>query len=303
MSRGPGFLQGCGAAARRLFWGRSASSESPPLEPTRELIVTDAPCLCVPLDDGGPPLQLRFGNAQHIGSREQQQDAFGYSNITDEQEAAQKGVLAILADGMGGLQNGAQISDYVVGAMLSMFASAPPGVEAPGWLCEAAEQINRQVCSAFSHGSAGSTLAAAFLHGGKLFWACAGDSRVYLYRNRTLYQLNEDHCYLNDLLRSHARGRMPLAQARSSEQGHALTSYIGHPDLPRFDFNRRGFFLRRGDKLLLCSDGVYNAVNNAGLIECMRNDPHSAAENIIRAVLEKRIPGQDNATAMVIEMK
>lgn len=296
VSRGPSIF--------RLFRRKPASCESPPLEPTRELVVTDAPpCLFVPMDDGGPPLQLRFGNAQHIGSREQQQDSFGYSNVADAGEAAEKGVLAILADGMGGLQNGAQISDYVVGAMLSMFASAPPGEEIPGWLCGVAEQINRQVCGAFDRGNAGSTLAAAFLHGGELFWVCAGDSRIYLYRNRALYQLNEDHSYLNDLLRSHARGRIPLAQARSSEQGHALTSYIGNPDLPRLDFNRRGFSLRRDDKLLLCSDGVYSAVNNAGLIECMRNEPHAAAENIIRAVLAKRISGQDNATAMVIEMK
>lgn len=259
----------------------------------------------VAVGDGDSVVHLRFGNEQHIGSRDQQQDSFGYSNLQDESEIAAKGVMAVLADGMGGLSNGKQISEYVVSAMLTMFSKSQPA-NIPEQLKCMAEKINEEVCHNFSVGNqshAGSTLAAIVLYKTKLYWICAGDSRIYVYRKGALYQLNEDHNYLNQLLTDHMRGDISLDKAKSDEQKGALTSYIGCADLPYLDFNKRGFAIQRGDIFLLCSDGVYNALNNADLIDCMQDEPQRSAHKIIKAVLSKRIKGQDNSTAMVIEYK
>ena len=271
---------------------------------TQELKAPEQPFLTVPLDDAGNSVQLRFGNAQAIGDRQQQQDAFGYSNILDVAQVAQKGVLAILADGMGGLQNGRQVSEYTVGAMLRLFEGVRYDENLSGQLEEMAVQVNRQVCAGHGNsGQAGSTLVAALLYKTRLHWACVGDSRLYVYRKNALYQLNEDHTYQTRLLHEHIRGARSLESARGEDQLCALVSYIGSPTLPQVDRNRRGFALQRGDRLVLCTDGVYNAVNNAELISCLHSAPQDAANAILETALAKRHPGQDNATVMIIEYR
>ncbi len=255
------------------------------------------------LDDGSV-VRLRFGNAQDIGSRDQQQDSFGYSDLSDAGETAGKGVLAVLADGMGGLSGGKQTSEYIVGAMLAMFRDFDCGADIPEQLRAMAVRINEQVYAANSENGSertGSTLAAVLVCKTRLFWVCVGDSRAYLYRKGALYQLNEDHVYINQLLSGCIEGDLSLEEAKNDRQGHALTDFIGKPELRRIDSSIRGLALQRGDKILLCSDGVYNAVNNASLVECLRDEPHKAAAGIIREVLAKKLIGQDNVTALVIE--
>lgn len=258
------------------------------------------------LEDLNATVYFRFGNAQHTGGREQQQDSFGYSDLSSAEEIAKRGVLAVLADGMGGLPEGTQTSEFVVNTMLSVFPGLQYDRPVPGQLEHMVAEINGRVCENFVIGGqsrAGSTLAAALIYKTRLFWVCVGDSRIYICRKGALYQLNEDHNYLAQLLGRHMRGECSLEEAKRDPQKDALTSYIGHPELPYIDFNKRGFAVQRGDVFLLCSDGVYNALNNAELIGCLRADPQHAAGDIVKAALHKRIAGQDNLTAMVIEYK
>ena len=258
------------------------------------------------INEANSKVSLKFGNAQHIGSRKEQQDSFGYSDITDAEEIAKKGVLAVLADGMGGLAHGKLISEYVVSSMLTMFANLNYEDGIPNQLENMAVMINEEVSAKFSEAgksSAGSTLAASLVYKSKLFWVCVGDSRIYIYRRGALYQLNEDHDYLNHLLTESVRTNITLDEAKNDPQKNALTSYIGNADIPYIDFNKRGFAMQRDDKILLCSDGVYDALNNADIIACLKVEPQVAAEKIARAVLDKKANGQDNLSVMVIEYK
>jgi protein phosphatase len=167
-----------------------------------------------------------------------------------------------------------------------------------------AKMINEEVSAKFSQSGqsrAGLTLAAALVYKTKLYWVCVGDSRIYIYRRGSLYQLNEDHDYQNQLLRDCMRSKITMDEAKSDPQKNALTSYIGHADMPYVDFNKRGFAIQRDDKIILCSDGVFDALNNAAIIACLDEEPQAAAEKIVKSVLGKKIKEQDNTSIMIIE--
>jgi protein phosphatase len=249
-------------------------------------------------------MTVKTGNCSHAGAREYQEDSFGYSNIIDSSVITAKGFAAVLADGMGGLSNGRAISDYVVSSFIKMFDALDYSVPFSPQLQSISAKINAEVCRNFStygKSEAGSTLAAAFVFATKLYWVCIGDSRLYVLRNKRLFAVNEDHDYFNQLLSDFMMKKMSMEQIKADVQKDTLTSYIGNEQLPFIDSNKTGFPIQNGDRLVLCSDGVYNALSDDEMVDILRRDePQTASEKISQAVLNKNIAGQDNLTVMVI---
>src|SRR5262245_2294634 len=124
------------------------------------------------------PLTYRPGNAQHVGARDAQQDAFALSDLADAAFAAHGGVLAVVADGMGGLAHGAAASQTATRALLASYLAKPPEQGVTAALAAAVRRANREVAAlagiAGGEGSLGSTLAAVVLHRGALHWASLG---------------------------------------------------------------------------------------------------------------------------------
>ena len=67
------------------------------------------------------------------------------------------------------------------------------------------------------------------------------------------------------------------------------------------DMNERPVELQVGDKILLCSDGIYNTLDNATLIEALSDKAHIAALKMEKAILSKAEPKQDNFTGIILE--
>ena len=255
--------------------------------------------------DGGVSLAVKTGNCSHQGAREYQEDSFGFSDIVDSDTICEKGILAVLGDGMGGLANGRAISEYTVSSFIKMFETVDYDAPFGPQMRMITEKINDEVCRNFSVGGksgAGSTLVVAFVHKLRLYWLCVGDSRLYLLRNGLLYPVNEDHDYMNQLLTEYLRGDLDLESIQADPQKDSLTSYIGNEKLPFIDSNPRGYPIRRDDTLVLCSDGIYNSISDARIIEAFEaNDPQRACEDIAQRVLDCGVPGQDNLTIMAIK--
>ena len=254
-------------------------------------------------DDGSVAV---FGNAQHQGEREYQEDSFGFSDTSDE-FVKQNGLLAVLADGMGGLSNGKAVSERVVSDMLGWF-------NAEQMVCASGEElkneislINRDVCSIFCADGAvtsGSTVVAALIKNSELHWVCVGDSRIYLRRGGKIHQINEDHDFLNQLLGEAIEdGAADVSAAFEDVQKDSLVGCIGKSDLDSFDYSKRGFRLLKGDRVMLCSDGVYNALTESEMCSLLEEEPMIAAERIKNEVLSRRFRGQDNLTVIVIAMR
>ena len=123
------------------------------------------------------------GNAQHIGARPQQQDAFGFSDPSDRNFVAHGGFLGIVADGVGGLTHGSEASQSAVRAFLQAYQQKSAIESIPAALARALHEANAAVLRVASEPSgegAGTTLIAAVLHENSLYWISAGDSRIYL---------------------------------------------------------------------------------------------------------------------------
>ena len=164
---------------------------------------------------------------------------------------------------------------------------------------QAVEEVNRYLGPEGLRES-GSTLVMALLRQGSLTFLSVGDSRVSLYRRGALTQLNREHIYRRELALRGVNGEMPLEEAYTSSQGAGLTSFLGMGPLAHIDFPDAPLSLLPGDKLVLMSDGVYNALTDQELALAMEQPPEEAAQAIGRAIEEKNYQNQDNYTAVIL---
>ena len=248
-------------------------------------------------------IKLSFANIQNIGMREEQQDSFAISNINDKKLFNEKGVFAIVADGMGGLDNGKESSSIVVESMMSYFNEklfvSPIPIELRNMIINS----NNELLDYLSRGGnikSGSTSIAVIIKGSQLFWISVGDSRIYLYRRGKVFTLNRDHVYGTELNEKAFRGQISFEEALNHPDRKALTSYMGIQKMTEIDQNIKPFKLNQGDKIILCSDGIYGSLDEKEIEEAMKLDTQNAAIELQNSILKKNIKYQDNLTAVVI---
>jgi serine/threonine protein phosphatase PrpC len=245
---------------------------------------------------------LLIGNTHHIGSRESQQDSFGISDVSNAKLCADKGVFGVVADGMGGMADGVDISAIVTRSMLQYFNEADtlgqPERDLLNMLYSANDNVNAFLAG---RGQGGSTVVAVIIHDGNLYWASVGDSRIYLVRGQSLIQINHEHVYAQELDERAAMGEISWAEAVSDPQRAALTNYLGIGKLERVDRNIRPLRLLPGDQVLLMTDGIFGTLNEDEILGAMISDPLNNAAELQKRVLAKGKPDQDNLTAIIFE--
>jgi len=249
-------------------------------------------------------LKVITGHAQHIGEREEQQDAYGFSSLDDEDAIERHGVLAVLADGMGGYAMGKEAGQLAVQTMLNEYIAKSAEESIPRALEQSLHLANQAVYEmALSHElewSVGTTLIATVIHQGELYWISAGDSRIYLFRGGVLMPLTRDHIYANRLREHVLAGNLTQEEAESHPERHLLTSYLGIPRITEIDANQEQLLLLTGDLVILCSDGLYDDLSDKLLEEASYLYPPLAAAYILQHVLAEQRPYQDNATIAIL---
>lgn len=253
-------------------------------------------------------MQINQGCISHIGRRKNQQDTFGFSDFEDTAFIAHGGVLAIVCDGMGGLEKGEEASRLAVKTLLDCYMAKPVEEAIPAALDKAIVTANREVIQlglqTENDGNVGTTLAAVVVYNDELFWRSAGDSRIYLHRGAQLTQLSTDHNYAQELAQNQKANEMPLEAIVNHADGKALVSYLGVGDNMDFDQNKLPVKLQSGDVLLVCSDGVYNALSDAEIIDALQHsDAMKAALGLQHKTLDKQFLNQDNLTAIVLRLQ
>lgn len=247
---------------------------------------------------GSDVRKVAFGSISNRGARNYQEDSFGFSSI-EKENVKKNGFTAVVADGMGGLSGGDRISAYVVSAMLEMQMRRNADLPVHIHLANSLKTINDGVLSSGIKG--GSTAAAVTCLPNGVYWCTAGDSRVYLFRDGRLTALNEDSDYMNDLIEQVISGDMTFAEANENAKKDALAGYIGYKGGISPDGNPKPFVPQINDKLLICTDGVYNALTEEELTESLSFEASEAAQVIENRVLAKGYSNQDNFTAVVLE--
>lgn len=248
-----------------------------------------------------PKSGMAIGKVHGIGSREMQQDAFGVSG-TGENEIKEKGLLAVLADGMGGMSSGERASMATVVSCLDFFGKYGIGRYAQEELTEMMHEANADVVRELGGVAGGSTAIVAYIREKKVSWASVGDSHIYLYRKHTLYQLNHDHNYAATLQIMVEEGRISREEALQDPQRAALTSFMGLEELPQIDSNEEPLDLKKGDRLVLMSDGVFGTLSNEEMESVMEYLPEKTAMLLEAQIQQKRRRNQDNYAAIIIEI-
>ena len=209
-----------------------------------------------------------------------------------------RGALAVVADGMGGAQGGAVASDLAVSVICEFFENSRT---APGQaLREALETANLEIFRlAQGHdrlSGMGTTCVAAAVLGDSLWAAWTGDARLYLYRNEELYQLSQDDTVVGELVRT---GKLTAEAARGHEDRHVLTRSLGTRQAVEVGILSRPVALLAEDRLLLCSDGVHDMLDDVEIGSIMnRSTPTQSLESLIQEC--NRRGGYDNASAVVV---
>lgn len=250
-------------------------------------------------------MKYSFGNAQHIGARASQQDAFGFSNPFETDFVAHAGLLAVLADGMGGLAHGDLASRTALSAFLGAYRTKTPGEPVAAALARSLEAANAAVCDlAARHnasGDLGTTLIAAVLRPEGLEWVSVGDSGLFLYHGDQFTGLNEPHVYARDLDARAAAGKITPEAALADPQRDALTSFLGLRTLPHVDRSVRALPLDPTDCILLASDGLFKTLSTGEMRTAMSAAAiQERCDALVRAVMAKQAAGQDNVTVVAL---
>lgn len=243
-------------------------------------------------------LTLRVANVQGQGERERQEDSFAIVNAADPELQKTQGLLALVADGMGGMEDGKAASQWTAECFLQLFQEREEDV--PNWFYRSVHAVSDSVFQSFG-GRSGSTLVAVHIREGLLHWLSVGDSGIFLMRNGGVFQLNREHTCLNQLfLQELEREPIDKGRALSDPDAPRLTSFVGINRLAEVDLNLQPMELKRGDALLLCSDGISGVLTPPELLEAMSLEPEEGCALLERMVLEKNVIGQDNYTGVLI---
>lgn len=245
----------------------------------------------------GCPRKIRGACLHELGDRDSQQDAFLLTKEGQE-------VLAAVADGMGGLVNSGQVSSALVEALEEGWRRAeqcPPERRLQLLFRQALDRVEERLQN--STAQSGSTLVMGMVRDRALSWLSVGDSRIYLWRGGGLIQLSRDHDFHHDLVLLALQGDLTLSEADQDPRRDNLTSFIGRGFPRKVEWNQEPVPLRRGDRVLLVSDGVYRALSLEEMAACLDRPPEEAAAALGEAVRRKAYPQQDNYTAVILEAR
>ncbi len=205
--------------------------------------------------------------------------------------------LFIVADGMGGHAAGDFASRYAISVVLDFVRGST--VRNPISLLKRAmifanSEVYREAEKDPDKYGMGTTMVACVVDGSELYVANVGDSRLYLIRDE-ITQITMDHSLVEELIRN---GQLERNRGRNHPEKNLITKAMGSRDEVMPDFFE--ISLEEGDKVLLCSDGLSNMVEDDELRDIVREagNPEEAVESLIDRA--NYYGGNDNISAILI---
>lgn len=207
--------------------------------------------------------------------------------------------LGVLADGMGGHEQGEVASAMVVDILCPGGGNAVSGKPLK-WLEGMLQAANREIYSLSRQQEVvmGTTCTVLLINDGRFYCAHVGDSRMYLADRKGIRQLTEDHTWIREMVRS---GKITKEEAVNHPDRNLLLKALGTtPEIAPDLFGLSGR-VKPGSRFLLCSDGLYEVVKEPEMLEILTGESlKQAAEALI--VLAKERGGHDNITVLIIEI-
>ena len=232
------------------------------------------------------------GAGSHTGGRQEQQDRWGLFQSHDLQ-----GLLAIIADGMGGHQDGALGAQVVIDTARHFTLNPPQLLQsdplaALGGLCQEMHKAVNQHSE-----TARSTLVMVWLVSAHAYWLNVGDSRLYHFRNGHRLMRTRDHSAVQLLM---DLGEINEAQMATHPAQNRLYRCLGGEESPKAD--QGDFTVHPGDLLALCSDGVWEHVPETELWTATQSHgPVDAAHLLAEEAARRGGATADNTTLILLQ--
>ncbi len=255
-----------------------------------------------------------FGRTDVGRAREHNEDTFLVADLTEQRSALSpevqehdigaRGSLFMVADGMGGAAAGEVASamaaetiyNYMIDAWPSASRVAPEQFALR--LREAVERTNAEIHARAKERpelrGMGTTVTVAGVLGDQVYLTQVGDSRAYLVRSGEAVQLTKDQSLMQRLVDA---GEITEEEAERSERKNIILQALGPEDRVRVDLTFQS--IRRGDALVICSDGLSGVVSSEEIAESVSrgNDLETTCAELIALANERG--GPDNITVIV----
>lgn len=258
---------------------------------------------------------LSVAAATHAGMRgKTNEDRYAVSAFTSP-SSGKPALLAIVSDGIGGHRAGEVAADIAVETISRNIAAQDtqdPVSALREALHAASQAVINQAEGDEERKGMGATAACCWIIGDQLYTATIGDSRIYLLRDGRIQQLSTDHTWIQDAI---DQGLLSAGQGKNHPNAHVIRRYLGskQPLVPDTRLRlhagesdeqaeaNQGLQLLRGDRLLLCSDGLTDLVEDE---EINSHLGHGKSESALRALIDlaNARGGHDNITLVSLEM-
>jgi serine/threonine protein phosphatase PrpC len=245
--------------------------------------------------------KIEAGTGQHIGDRQEQQDRAALFAAP----RAPGYVMAVVADGMGGLSGGALAAEQVIRTAKQAFELFSPQTDdietMLATIAHDAHTIIKLTAISSEKKPHSTCVMLVITPERSAVWAHIGDSRLYRFDGPNCAERTIDHSYVEKLV---SEGKLSREQAQGHHLSNVLVSALGsHEKEPEVTVARHDG-LKAGDSFLLCSDGLwhYFAEPELGAALAM-NTPRQASEMLINKTRERSAgTSADNCTLAIIKL-
>jgi protein phosphatase len=247
-------------------------------------------------------LEVSYNAVSNTGLvRTRNEDACGLFIPPDAQVLNRMGVLAVLADGMGGHECGDRASNLVLESVGRSYYESH-GQNPGDALVQAVKAAHEAVMADASKikRDMGSTCSALLFHGNDAYAVHVGDSRIYRWRSSGLEQLSSDDSMVAEMVR---RGMLTAEQARRHPDRSVLLNAVGQSEELTVSRASTPCELRDGDRFLICSDGLHGLVENEEIAELMSAN-HSSLAAVNGRLLDLALArgGGDNISMVLMRV-
>jgi protein phosphatase len=230
------------------------------------------------------------------GGRKVNQDRMGYLYTRDS-------LLMVVADGMGGHARGEVASQITMQTIATMFQQmAKPVLPDPARFLEesisaAHRELHRYRAENSLPEAPRTTVVSCIVQQGLATWAHAGDSRLYLIRGHRVAARTVDHSRVHHLVSS---GLISDEDAKDHPERNRIYNCVGAYVTPTVEVNHP-VALHSGDVLMLCSDGLWGALNDRQIVEAFASKTvMRAVPDLVGEALEAAGADADNCTAIAM---
>lgn len=221
-----------------------------------------------------------------------------FFRIADDND---KGSLLIVADGMGGHQAGEVASKMATDIVVEKYFYNSSSSSIEKNLAIAFSSANRSIfelaSSSKRYKGMGTTCTAIIVLDSRLYYAHVGDSRAYIIKKNGIRQITQDHTYVNELIRT---GEISKTEAATHPKRNVLTNAMGTKADLQVDSSMDTEPFEESDRLLLCSDGLYEYLTDEEMASILSTNSIMEAANIMIAEAKNR-GGHDNITVIIAE--